>query len=370
MTVSFSQTTYQLSAFISEITLHLFLESFQRLSNQWKLVHQRLLISTILNNYFMPELTLHPLELQRNHQSYSVIDGQQRIHTIMRYVNNEFFVIINDMNVYYNDIHIRNPLTHRVLTEPEKIRFDMYTIRVATINCDTELEKIEQFTRLNQHTAFKQHDNAWMIRGTNSLFGAFQSVIQGLDPTVMTAFGITSTYDDMFEEEKCVPFDERMNRSVDPRSDLIKLIPMLIASLENNVSSLCTKGMTDSKKSVIMNKEYGTDDIQRAIVTLTRVASIYQHMSYAPAHFQKTLRSFTHLTCLIFYDILHNWATDVNDLWWAKAVERCEREDGIQFFKDIMVGYDLNVPMKVSIARERTDRIKNKLGENPFTAVI
>src|SRR5258706_1681289 len=66
---------------------------YQRLSDIWSLEKRQLLIDSILNDYDIPKLYFHILphdEKIKTGKEYAVIDGRQRIETILKFVNGDF----------------------------------------------------------------------------------------------------------------------------------------------------------------------------------------------------------------------------------------------------------------------------------------
>lgn len=63
---------------------------YQRRSDVWSEEKQSFLIDSILKNYPMPPIFLHQvIESDTGATKYNVIDGKQRLSTILRFINNE-----------------------------------------------------------------------------------------------------------------------------------------------------------------------------------------------------------------------------------------------------------------------------------------
>lgn len=343
----------------------LVLDASQRLATNWKIETMRKLIDSILNGYFIPEITLGKLQQEPESHPFSIIDGQHRLHTIDYFTKNMFSIIIAGEQVYYDKVPAGK--TGRVFDELEKHKYKSYRLRIVKIRCSSREEKIEQFKRLNSSSSFKQSDHCWLMRDTNELMFAISSVLQGVNVTLFNVLNIQSSLESMLDTDTVVMFDQRDIRTSEPRENLLYILPFVIAALEGEISALCTQGMTDTKKLKIINKHYEQDQISSAIEILNMTADCFPFNAVITKTIKK-FRAFTKVGSLVMFDIMsHNSRTNA---WWQRAIERCEREDGQAYFKDTILGYDSNKPMDFSLAKSRVEMLIAHLGESPESATF
>ena len=362
--MKFGHEDKTLADFVESFT-NLTLDASQRLAKHWKIEAMRKLIDSILNGFFIPEITLGKLRQEPENHPFSIIDGQHRLHTIDLFVRNMFSIIIDDIQVYYNEVPVGK--NGRVFSELEATKFGMYPLRIAKVRCNSREEKIEQFKRLNSSSCFKPYDHAWMMRGANALMLAINSVLQGVNTTLFNVLNIQSSLDSMLDTDTVVKFQERDARDSEPRTDLLYIIPFVIAALEGEISALCTQGMTDPKKLKIIDKQYDQDQISSAIEILNMTADCFPPDTVMTTVTQK-FRSFTKIGSLVMFDIMSRDRETRTNAWWRLAIERCEREDGKAYFKNTILGYNSNKPIDFSLAQSRTEKLIAHLGESPELA--
>lgn len=110
----------------------------------WTKDKKTFLIDTILKGYHLPEVYLHRVTSARGKNTYNVIDGQQRIRTILEFIDNKFSLPEEEYPEYVD-------LTFDDL--PEKIResFWGYTVYAREISDATENDVRELFKRMNKN---------------------------------------------------------------------------------------------------------------------------------------------------------------------------------------------------------------------------
>jgi len=128
---------------------------YQRNGDIWSLEKRQLLIDSILNDYDIPKLYFHVLSFEERKKigkEYSVIDGRQRIETILKFVNGEFplsqdFEYLKDPKVkatgfYYKDIAVHYPKL--------KMSFESFELPITCVETD-DIDLIDDmFLRLNE----------------------------------------------------------------------------------------------------------------------------------------------------------------------------------------------------------------------------
>lgn len=128
---------------------------YQRNGEIWPLEKRQLLIDSILNDYDIPKLYFHTLNLEEKKKTgfeYAVIDGRQRIETIFKFIEGQFplgedFKYLSDSKIdakgfYYKDIAENYPKL--------KMIFESFNLPIICVETD-DLELIDDmFLRLNE----------------------------------------------------------------------------------------------------------------------------------------------------------------------------------------------------------------------------
>ena len=127
---------------------------YQRIGGVWSINKRQLLIDSLINGFDVPKFYFHKVSGQtaRNRYQYAIVDGQQRLHAIWDFIDDELpiakdFSFLADESVdmvglKYSEIARRYPLI--------KARFDATLLDIVTIETD-DMEAIEDlFSRLNE----------------------------------------------------------------------------------------------------------------------------------------------------------------------------------------------------------------------------
>ncbi|WP_155487387.1 DUF262 domain-containing protein, partial [Vibrio campbellii] len=118
---------------------------FQR-AEVWKGPKKKLLIDTVLRGWHVPPVhVIHDAITGKQ----EVLDGQQRLSSIVSFINDEFRVDGN-LEPYDEEIKALNGLKYSELPSQIKVKFDSYTIRVLVIKHYNQGEPGELFNRLNE----------------------------------------------------------------------------------------------------------------------------------------------------------------------------------------------------------------------------
>ena len=135
----------------------------------WDMKDQIEFIETILLGYPCPEIFIAEgkRDLEKNIKYIHVIDGQQRLTTIKRFINNEFSVKEN----FYKE-----------LSDEEKTKFLDYEIGTVTLklNPEQDISEIEEiFRRLNKnkHTLNETEKRVSLLSNNN--FMLFARLLSG-----------------------------------------------------------------------------------------------------------------------------------------------------------------------------------------------
>jgi hypothetical protein len=132
---------------------------YQRYSDLWSIEKQRLLIDTIINGYDMPKFYFHYIlhsdnALNKTQKQYAIIDGKQRIKTIVDFINGVFDLdetvkCLDNPNLNFNKVNYMTIATKREFIEIKE-RIDIFQLDIIHISTD-EFDRIEEmFLRLNE----------------------------------------------------------------------------------------------------------------------------------------------------------------------------------------------------------------------------
>lgn len=128
---------------------------YQRNGDIWSLEKKQLLIDSIINRYDIPKLYFHRYdrtESRKSGKTYAIIDGRQRLETIIHFIENGFpmgddFEYLEDPSVKaagmnYSELAKQYPKI--------KSRFDSFSLPIVLVETD-DLELIDDmFSRLNE----------------------------------------------------------------------------------------------------------------------------------------------------------------------------------------------------------------------------
>lgn len=110
----------------------------------WTKDKKTFLIDSILKGYHLPEVYIHRVTDVDGVTKYNVVDGQQRIRTILEFINNEFEMPSDDYPEYLDR-------TFENFPDKQRESFWGYTIYVREISDASEVEVREMFKRMNKN---------------------------------------------------------------------------------------------------------------------------------------------------------------------------------------------------------------------------
>lgn len=118
--------------------------AFQREAGVWSPSDKKELITSILNELPIPELLLHYRSDPKKRYVYDVIDGKQRLTTILSYAKNQF-----PARVDFDDAP-KEAKSYKELPQEKRDIFNEYTIRFFELK-DLTIEKLSEiFVRINR----------------------------------------------------------------------------------------------------------------------------------------------------------------------------------------------------------------------------
>lgn len=110
----------------------------------WTEPQKSYLIDTILNDYIIPEIYIHRVSDSTGGAIYNIIDGQQRIRSILEFLNDEFPINAEDNPELADYVFSDLPQSY-------KLKFFDYTIYVREITNASEDEVKNLFRRMNKN---------------------------------------------------------------------------------------------------------------------------------------------------------------------------------------------------------------------------
>lgn len=145
---------------------------YQRHSNIWDLYKKQLFIDTILNDYDIPKLYFNYFidnnnPLNKNNKLYAVVDGKQRLETIIEFFQGKFklsktFSLYEDENINlaglsFDEIQLQYPLIVFKLLD--------FKLDIVFISTDDEERLEDMFLRLNGGEALTNAEKRNAIGG-------------------------------------------------------------------------------------------------------------------------------------------------------------------------------------------------------------
>lgn len=116
---------------------------YQRRRTGWPVTAKTALIDTIMNNFPLPPIYLRDFVNEDNQRRKEIIDGQQRISTIVEFCRNEYAL---SKNIYNEDFV---GLTYRLLPISEQQMIEDFEVSFISIRGASESDIISIFSRLN-----------------------------------------------------------------------------------------------------------------------------------------------------------------------------------------------------------------------------
>lgn len=143
---------------------------YQRNGDIWSREKKQLLIDSIINRYDIPKIYFHKFErttAKKLGKTYSIIDGRQRLETIIKFMNDDF--PLSDEFNYLEDPSVEAAgMSYSELAQkyPKiKSRFDSFSLPIVTVETD-DVELIEDmFSRLNEAVTLNAAEKRRAIGG-------------------------------------------------------------------------------------------------------------------------------------------------------------------------------------------------------------
>jgi hypothetical protein len=126
----------------------------------WDIDYRQQLINSILDGIDLPKIYIGDII----NIGKVIIDGGHRTRTLKSFMNNEFFIVINDEKVFYTDDPSNNSIrNNRILTDEEREYFNKYEISITTYTNINESMARNIFNKLQNAEPMTIQDviNSW-----------------------------------------------------------------------------------------------------------------------------------------------------------------------------------------------------------------
>jgi hypothetical protein len=119
---------------------------------------------------------------------YTCMDGLQRITALYQYINNEYYVVLNNIKVYYSRVPKNkfNNKKYRKLTHIEKNRFDSKSISVIVYDELTLNQQYDIFTRINEGKKLSDEDISEILSNMNEQKSEHEELLETLNTKIKT----------------------------------------------------------------------------------------------------------------------------------------------------------------------------------------
>jgi len=276
-----------------EFKLH---PDYQRDNNVWTKRQKTLFIDSIINGYLIPSIYIEstPRRGSSKQERWSVLDGQQRLTTILEFSDDE--LELSDDFVYFADrsIMAKGMRLSTLRKEYPLIarKFDTFTIPTIIVEAESTDEIEEMFERLNSSTSL----NAAEVR--NAIGGPMRELSNGL-----------AAHD--FFEHKCPIKNFRYKyRELATKFITIELQIQHEGSLKNLKADTLKTIFQKSKKG---EEPYTNDNLNSALRT---ASTVLDRMTRCFDDGDRLLRSIGSLVVyyLCFRDLQHDYSrTDIEN---------------------------------------------------------
>jgi hypothetical protein len=333
MSITPTHTATKLHALVNTEIPHLQIDAFNR-TICWKPKDERLLIDSIMQGYYIPEI-------QISHDNY-LIDGQHRLNTIYRFFNNKFSVDVTEntgkSSLYYKD-----------LTSKLKSQVDNYRLSIAEFPNMTTEQRKESFTRVNSGSSFKGFERLWLVRGS-TLISTIIRVFKHVDVSFLNFANLS--LEELCNEES-VAFVNLQARCVNIRKALLEIIPFCVSGLKATVDKECRMDVYGKKK--LLNFKWTDQQVNHCISLLNSfsafVSGYQEHWS--------TIRNFNQIGSLIMYSVIHN-QTNIMVKYLGLVLVGTNYED----HKARVLGSNINRAMSGPLITERFNNITSIVEEH------
>lgn len=249
----------------------------QRESGQWDKSQKSLLIDSILNGFFLPEIYIIR-EGTNDFSPMSVLDGKQRLTTLHEYAKDSFAlssdmddVTIVDISYDGNKEPIKDEKTYQIArkkfseldTELQKI-FNKYKLEVKLLAGFSDEQIEDQFYRLNNGALFTKSQKANVKLGTElagkikeieesdffgsrAVFGSLQRKRGDITCCILQSMMLLSDFDyKSFSPNEVLRFAERINEKpdyelIDKTKELFDELLCVLPPYDKDLDKNCLK---------------------------------------------------------------------------------------------------------------------------------
>ena len=318
---------------------------YQR-NSVWNIKAKSYLIDTILKGLPVPQVFMRQVvDVQTRKTRREIIDGQQRLRTILEFVNDEFKVL-KSHNEYFGNMRFSD------LDEEIQIEFLEYELPVEVIKTRDDSTIYDMFARVNTNNVTLNNQE---LRNAK-YWGEFKVFVSNQ----------AAKYRDIFIELK-VFNDKQLSRMLD-----IEFMSTLIIGILDGVINETQKKIDDYyarydeffEKSEIVNEKL--DEIFKIIY------AIFNYPNYNIRYFHRKVYFYTlfmSLNELIYIEKIDYYSNKKNIELVSKIADfesKFDRFISETFYEaenlDNMIKFEKNHRVRTTSATEREERIKILIG--------
>lgn len=250
-------------------------KNYQRSSSVWPDAARTYLIDTILNSYVVPKVYFYQVfDKTRKKVIREIVDGQQRLTTILSFLENEF--ALTGRSLKYSGKRFID------LGDDEQQQFLTYTLEVDIIYSAEQSDLLAMFTRMNAYTAplnpaEKRHAQfegpfKWFILEANASIGprivnygvlSPKQSVRMQDAEFLTELAIVLEHGITNKSEKSLSdiyrqYDKAFPREAEFRAKILEFINLLDGDLASLRETYISKSyVCHSLFCALMQKKYG-----------------------------------------------------------------------------------------------------------------
>ncbi|MFT2815564.1 HNH endonuclease family protein [Leifsonia sp. A12D58] len=141
--------------------------TYQREAGVWSTDKKQLFIDSVINGYDVPKIYVHKVDQDATGFAYAVVDGKQRISTILEFLDGKFEFAEDFKYLGYEcDVPPKPGDTFKDLEEQTRDIFKEKSLDVVVIETDDEDDIEELFSRLNNGEKLNAAESRNAIGGT------------------------------------------------------------------------------------------------------------------------------------------------------------------------------------------------------------
>ncbi len=338
--IKYAIRSRQLIDIVGDIKNHKLIISpyFQR-NLVWRLIHKQDFVKTILLGYPFPQIFLAKggINVDKLTSISLIVDGQQRMNSIIGYIDGEFSVD----NKYFND-----------LSRQEKDNFLTYEIAIIELQLEANDNEIKEiFKRLNR--TFYSLTNIERLSteyAPSEMMLVAKLLVKDIEPRLPREHSIDPTIPDSFiswaMKKKVIDFNKLiLEGNIFTTYEVARKVPLQITL---NILGTIERGFFVRNIPAEMLDDYSDDypDKEIVIERLERIAKFYLDMSFEPNSYWINKANFFSLIIFFYQNYELVLTRDPFDI----------KESLIRFEENLPDEYKLAAKEAVNNKKERITR--------------